>query len=106
MIITHLLDLIYQNVQHDVALLVDTVHIDLHDVTRAPNLRPLSSTKRARVLSFINLHKKGKDKGTFVEAGKLLELYIEDQNSFRSKFEQCSGVCVGEREFVFSGQKL
>jgi len=64
----------------------------------------LSSAKRARGLSH-KAKKMGKGKGTFVEVVMLLEdswrsKYVKIWSS-RSKFEQCSGVCVGKWEFCF-----
>jgi len=63
------------------------------------------STKCTHGLSLINLKKWRKEKGGFIEVGKLLEDSFRSKHmkirSSRSKFEHCSNVCVGKRGFCF-----
>jgi len=81
----------------------------LYDITLALNLCPLSSTKHAHGLSLTKLKKWGKEKGTFVEDGNLLEDSCRSKRAkiqrSGSKFEPCSGVCVwANKNFGFPGQ--
>jgi len=51
--------------------------------------------------------KGGKEKGTFIEVGKLLEDSCKSKHmkihTSKIKFERCSGVVQANKYFVFSG---